>query len=127
MHMLSGKPFSVLSKCQQRRKKATLKASITNCLNSCKAANGLKSVSVTLKTEDNRKINLECMNVSSEDKENQSSITDVEGVRYQSPKSILVTVRVKTSLVHTTKSATSVLYNFSWERSTELKFAMLVH
>ena len=87
--MLTGKPFSVLSKRQQRRRKATLKTSITNCLNSCKAANGLKTVSVTLKTKDDHKINLECMNGSSEDKENQSSITDVEGVCYQSPKSIL--------------------------------------
>ena len=40
---------------------------------------------------------------------------------------IYVTVQVKTSLVYTSKFATSVLYNFSWERSTELKFAMLVH
>ena len=40
---------------------------------------------------------------------------------------LYVTVRAKTSLVHTSKFATSVLYNFGWERSTELKFAMLVH
>ena len=38
-----------------------------------------------------------------------------------------VTVRAKTSLVHTSKFTTSVLYNFEWERSTELKFIMLVH
>ena len=30
-------------------------------------------------------------------------------------------------LVHTSKFATSMLYNFGWEKSTELKFAMLVH
>ena len=35
---------------------------------------------------------------------------------------IYVTVRAKTSLVHTSKFATSVLYNFCWKRSTELKF-----
>ena len=40
---------------------------------------------------------------------------------------IYVTVRAKTNLVHTSKFATSVLYNFDWERSTELKFEMLVH
>ena len=38
-----------------------------------------------------------------------------------------VTVRAKISLVHTYKFATSVLNNFGWERSTELKFVMLVH
>ena len=38
-----------------------------------------------------------------------------------------VTVQAKTNLVHTSKFANSVLYNFGWERSTELKFAMLVH
>ena len=30
---------------------------------------------------------------------------------------VCVTVRAKTSLVHTSKFATSVLYNFGWERS----------
>ena len=40
---------------------------------------------------------------------------------------IFMTVRAKTSLVHTSKFATLVLYNFGWERSTELKFAMSVH
>ena len=40
---------------------------------------------------------------------------------------LYVTVRAKTSLVHTSKFTTSVLYNFSWERSTELKFAMLLY
>ena len=38
-----------------------------------------------------------------------------------------VTVQAKTSLVHTSKFATLGLYNFGWERSTELKFAMSVH
>ena len=40
---------------------------------------------------------------------------------------IYVTVRAKTSLVHTFKFTTLVLYTFGWEKSTELKFAMLVH
>ena len=43
---------------------------------------------------------------------------------------IYVTVQAKTSLVHTFKFATSVLYiyifNFCWKRSTESKFAELV-
>ena len=51
MHAAIGKPFSALSKHQQRRRKATLKSSLTKCLNSCQAANGLKLVSVMLKTE----------------------------------------------------------------------------
>ena len=51
-------------------------------------------------------------------------------IRYSSVIGIsipYVTVQAKTSLVHTSKFATLVLYNFGWERSTELKFAMLVH
>ena len=40
---------------------------------------------------------------------------------------LYVTVRAKTSLVHTSKFDTLVLDNFGWEKSTELKFAMLVH
>ena len=39
---------------------------------------------------------------------------------------VYVTVQAKTSLVHTSKFATSVLYNFCWERSTESKFAALI-
>ena len=39
---------------------------------------------------------------------------------------IYVTARAKTSLVHTSKIATSVLHIFYWERSTESKFAALI-
>ena len=39
---------------------------------------------------------------------------------------IYVTLQAKTSLVHTSKFATSMLYNFCWERRTESKFAGII-
>lgn len=53
-----------------------------NCLNSCRAANGLNLVSVMLKTENNQKMNLE---YSSEEKEN----LDVDRVFDRNTESVL--------------------------------------